>query len=517
MPNSVFQSALPSAILIGLSADLLIPRDEGTPGLNLFLFFAVVALGIRFTTTSAGRRPSPEAWGWILGGLLLATPLFVLGSEALHAFSFLAAAAAFTMPALRGGAPWIRSGGVGDILEAVGSAVLHALLGPIPAVLARRRDETRGDVRSRPATRSTWSAVLLGLLFATPLILIFGGLFAAADPVFAGLIARWTGSAAEDWVLHLVLTGVFGWLASGYLSGFLSGTRLRDRMEGTWAPPSVGILEAGIAVGAVNLLFALFVGVQFRALLGGADWVEATPGLTYSEYTRQGFGQLAWASFLVLPSLLGWDWLLRGERPGARRTFRLLGGIQLFLLGIVILSAFQRVRGYQEAFGLTESRLFGTILLGWIAAVAAWMALTVLRGQRERFALPALLLAFSIPPILAAVNPDAWIARSNLARSAAGGPRIDVAHLGELGADAVPILIAALPDLEPEPRCRLARRILERWSDAPEHSWRSWNIARSRARAEVAAALPVLRTAASSGGECPVPQPEDGSSGAPPG
>ena len=52
----------------------------------------------------------------------------------------------------------------------------------------------------------------------------------------------------------------------------------------------------------------------------------------------------------------------------------------------VIASAAYRMRLYQEAYGLTEERLYGSVFIVWLTAVLGWLVFTVLRGRRERFA-----------------------------------------------------------------------------------------------------------------------------------
>ena len=81
---------------------------------------------------------------------------------------------------------------------------------------------------------------------------------------------------------------------------------------------------------------------------------------------------------------------------------------------------------------------------------------------------------------LAAINPDAWIARQNLDRWNETG-RIDWTFLRTLSDDAVPVLaeFPVVSDKTPEPfdarRCALANR------QAPDDDWLEWNLGRSRA------------------------------------
>ena len=60
-------------------------------------------------------------------------------------------------------------------------------------------------------------SVLRGVAIATPLLLIFGGLFVAADAIYAGWVQRILNVQPEKVVTHVLLTAVFAWLTAGYL------------------------------------------------------------------------------------------------------------------------------------------------------------------------------------------------------------------------------------------------------------------------------------------------------------
>jgi hypothetical protein len=120
----------------------------------------------------------------------------------------------------------------------------------------------------------------------------------------------------------------------------------------------------------------------------------------------------------------------------------------------------------------------------WLGAVFFWLAATVLRGRPERFAFGALLAGLIAIAALHLLNPDALIARTNTARAGEGKP-VDARYLSHLSADAVPVLVDALPALPEPDRCYLAHTLRLRWSGAAD-DWRSWSV--SRAQAERAAA-----------------------------
>jgi hypothetical protein len=250
---------------------------------------------------------------------------------------------------------------------------------------------------------------------------------------------------------------------------------------------SLGAVEVGVVLGLLNVLFACFVAVQFRYFFGGAARVMSVAELTYAEYARRGFFELTWVAGLVLPLLLGMHALLRKNSPTTERIFRTLAGAQIALLFVIMASAVGRMRLYQSEYGLTELRLYTTAFMLWLGLVFVWFTWTVLvRGRRERFACGALVAAFVTVGLLHLVNPDAYIARTNVAHARAGRS-FDAAYAASLSADAVPALVSALPSLGRDERCLIGRALTQRWTrNTFDEDWRGWNLARWRARRMVA-------------------------------
>lgn len=218
--------------------------------------------------------------------------------------------------------------------------------------------------------------------------------------------------------------------------------------------------------------------MQFRNLFGGAEHVQVIPDLSYAVYARRGFFELVWVAALVLPLLLGADWLLR--RRARKTAFRALAGALVAMLFVVMASALERMRIYQQEYGLTELRLYTTAFMAWLAVVFVWFAATVLRGRRERFLCGALAAAAVAVVALHVVNPDALIVRVNAARARAGRP-FDVSYAASLSADAAPALLEALPDLKPAQQNAVVAALRRKWFHVTG-DWRNWNWSRAEAR-----------------------------------
>ncbi len=246
---------------------------------------------------------------------------------------------------------------------------------------------------------------------------------------------------------------------------------------------SLGIVEIGIVIGLLDLLFFSFVLVQLQYFFGDAEHVVASAGLTFSDYARRGFFELVWVVVLALPMLLAAHWLLRKENPLHEKIFRALAGAMTAMLFVIMASGLWRMRLYQSAYGQTELRFYTTAFMIWLGAVLVWFALTVLRGRRELFAVGALVTWLFVLGALHFVNPGYRIAQANIEHARANGQfdRFDAAYTVSLGPDAAPALLGALPEMKQRDQYHTASRLVAWLDEDRKTDWRSWNYSRARA------------------------------------
>jgi hypothetical protein len=513
VPPAAAAGLLGAGVLLGALGDALL-RASGPPGVNLSLWIAAVAVAALALHRRAAVALDRGRAGWLAIGVVCAAGLAWRDAPPLKLLALASAALAFAFAAHRLDTFWVRRAGVLRYAGALVLGALHAWTAPALALADAARLAPRVDRRAGGWRRA--AAVARGLAIAAPLVAVFGALFMAADAVFAELVASVVRFDFERIASHVVLFSIFAWLSTGYLRGFLTGTEpsfagRRPGIDDQSAPPprwlALGITEVATALAALDLLFLLFVIVQFRYLFGGDALVQVTPDLTYAEYARRGFFELVFAVVLVVPVLLAADWLLAPRVPSDVVVFRALAGAQIGLIVAIAASALQRLRLYYASYGLTESRFYAMVLLIWIGAMLAWLAATVLRGRRDAFAFGTLASGLATLALLFAVNPDAVIARANVARmaSAEGQARFDVAYATSLSADAVPVLMDALPALPPDLQCPLARHMLRRWPPDRERAIRSWNWSAARASAAVRAREVQLRSMLAPDQTCAAP------------
>ena len=480
---------LVAGLLLGVVGDALL-RVPGPPALNLFLWVASVALAALVLHWRAGLELDRERVAWLAIGALFVAGLAWRDSPPLKLLALGCATLMFALAAYRRGATWVRRAGVTRYVRAWGTGALHAWIAAALALVEASRSTRSGIGRAAGWPRAT--AVVRGLAIAAPLVVVFGALFMSADAVFAELVSNVVRIDVDLLGAHLLVFAMSAWLSTGYLRGFLAGTELpplralsQDSTLLALVPrrPTLSITEVATALATLNLVFLVFVIVQFRYLFGGDALVQVTPDLTYAAYARHGFFELVVAVFFVVPVLLAADWLVLRRGRGDDLVFRSLAIVQIGLVLAIMASALQRLRLYHASYGLTQSRFYAMVLLMWLGAMLVWLGTTVLRGRRDSFAFGALVSGLATIAVLFAVNPDAIIARTNVARMAsADAPRrFDVAYATSLSADAVPVLLDALSALPSDVQCPFARHMLRRWSQDRYRSIRTWNWSAARA------------------------------------
>lgn len=465
---------LAAAAALGILGDALL--RETPLGLNALLWTAAFSAALVVVARVNGE-PVPV---WLPLGLVLFAALLVWRDSTWLALLDGAALLAVVAAALV--RQRIARIALGDVTDYVQAAVV-ALASAVGAFLLVLIEDVKWPELARGPRREQATAIARGLAIAIPLLVVFGALFIAADAVFEDLLGGVAPDIADVWS-HVALALALAWAAGGLLRQLVSRAEDGGAPEEPPARRTLGTTELTIVLGALDLLFLAFVLVQLRYFFGGNEIVQERTGLTYAEYAREGFFELVAVAALALGVLLVVDWLRGGNARGGR-LLSALGLALVVLLFVVVASALQRMRLYQREFGLTELRVYVSAFIVWLSVLFVWLAATVLRGRRERFAFGALVSAVVGVVALNALNPDALIARTNIDR-AASAKDIDISYLEGLSADAAPTLAAHLPRLARENLSAsagyegVAQSLLDRWGSGDD--WRTWNWGRSRAR-----------------------------------
>ncbi len=464
---------LGAAVPLGALADYLLRAEPW--GVNVPL--GVLPLSAALLLLHArSPRPLARGWQWTVGASLAAALLLAWHSSAMLQMTnllFLLTALLTTvaLPALG----TLRTASPADLAHAALVYGVHAVFGPVFLIANELRRPAPPSLHPGVAPRLAKGAAL-----ALPPLVVFAGLFMAADPVFDHAVHAILDIDFGIVASHVTLAAAVAWLVAGFLRGRFTAEPVPLQIRNLPESLHLGLMELGVVLGSLIVLFAGFLAVQFRYLFGGAPLLDVVPGLTYAQYARSGFFELVTAAAIILPFLLLAQWLFVPLTRLERTIFRLLSLTLVCLVFVLMASAFRRMLLYQNEFGLTELRFFVTAFMAWLALMLLCFSATALRGRRELvlssgFAVTSIfLLALNI------ANPDDWIARTNLAR-AAEGKTFDVRYNARLSSDAVPALIQNLSALNEPDRHKLLEELscLERRIDGSD--WRSWTLSRAAA------------------------------------
>jgi hypothetical protein len=236
-------------------------------------------------------------------------------------------------------------------------------------------------------------------------------------------------------------------------------------------------------LGAVDLLFASFVVVQFRYLFGG-EFNITVAGYTYAEYARNGFGELVWVAFLSMGLIMALGYFGKRGESRQRGWFNGLSAGLVALLGVILVSAWQRLLLYEGAYGFTELRTYTHVFIPWLALHLVVFLFLLFRGNLRRFAPFAALGTLGFVVTLSLLNVDAFIVQQNVKRFALT-EEIDLDYLKYLTDDAVPGLVqftrTAPEGVREELLASLACRRAMQGDRLADLDWPSWHPSHARA------------------------------------
>lgn len=305
-----------------------------------------------------------------------------------------------------------------------------------------RKPPTEGE-GSAPIPGRFWP-IVRGVVIAIPVIVVFAALLSSADLVFADrlghLMELFRLEELPQYVFRLMYILVIAYALAGlylYAARKSTDTKLLG-LEKPLVPPFLGFTEAAIVLGSLVALFATFVVIQLRYFFGGQANITVT-GYTYAEYARRGFGELVAVVFFSLLLFLSLSAITRRQSPRQHNLFAALSVALTLLVGVILLSAYDRLALYEAAYGFTRLRTYTNIFLVWVGILLlAVVVLDLLRRQRM-FAFAVLIVALGFGLTIGLINVDAFIAEQNIQRGMAGYD-LDAGYLASLSTDAVPVM-----------------------------------------------------------------------------
>lgn len=339
------------------------------------------------------------------------------------------------------------------------------------------------QVRSKVKSRDMGIRIFKGVLMALPVLIVFGILFSNADLVFSEFLNGIADITVSEVVMqYIALLGLAFILGFSYLS-FVFFPKPLSRPPAQSAETVVtegkGV-EVLVFLGLIATLFIIFIGFQITYLFGG-DTNIVSAGFTYAEYARRGFWELLAVSILSLLVLLATE-KYAGAEMKKENKFIIPAMILIVEVGIVMFSAFKRLSLYIDAYGMTSQRFYvaGAILL--LLVLFILLAVKFLKSKSEQFfAFSTLLSMIVFLIVVNAINPDSYIAKSNIERYNQTG-KVDVFYVGGLSSDATAHKLELYNNLSGEDKDQMKAALQSQKIQLQESrgDWQSANIARAK-------------------------------------
>lgn len=473
------------ALVVAWAVDFLFWKKPA--GVSYFIWVALALLGLAVLALIQKKRLAPINWLLITAALIMAFFTFFRAEPfTLFINGVMAFGALLLLGATFENGYWLYYRIV-DYIVAGFWLVVSSFSRPLD-LAADQSVPTNEEALQKPKTGLRQVLPLLrGFLIAVPVLAILGGLLSTADPIFADSLKNiFDFGKLGEYILRLSYILVLAYLFTGTFLHALNPKREESKPDETkfWVKPFIGWTETTVVLVLVDLLFLLFVVIQFRYFFGGQANITAA-GYTYADYARRGFGELVAVAIISLLLYLGLAASTRLEKNYEQGVFTGLSLTLMLLVMVMLVSAFQRLMLYETAYGFSRLRTYPHVLMVWLGiSFFAAMLFEILR--RRRWVVTVLLVAsFGFALSLGALNVDGLIASQNIAR-ARNGAELDVDYIKVLSDDAVPVLIEQYnnPALSQQVRDQIGSNLACRAAQISNESplpWQSFRWSHTRA------------------------------------
>ena len=288
-----------AAALIGLIADQLFRAPVW--GINVTIAAGMLAAAGLAMPSQEGRAP----WPW-LASVFFAAMWAVRDAPLLLLVDLLAALSLASLPLLQERGVRLRAMHLVDLLTAPLRTAWVITFGTLDFAHLVRAWLRPGRVSGGHA-----KAIGAGVLLATPLVLLFGTLFASADPVFHSAVSFVFQGDISPVLSHAITVGALAWASAGYLWTLAKPPRPYTPLVQV---PQIGSIQVLTPLIATVALFGLFVAVQATSLyvrmygltedrINGTAvmvWIAGTLGVFAVTVARgrpgaAAYGSLIWA------------------------------------------------------------------------------------------------------------------------------------------------------------------------------------------------------------------------------
>lgn len=316
-----------------------------------------------------------------------------------------------------------------------------------------------------------------------PLLSVIILLLSSADMVFNYYLGNLTeifdNINIQEFIVHSILILIISFYLLGYIWGFKNEKKISTSELSIsvvkWEP--ITIITVLVAL---NILYLFFTIIQFSYLYGG-DIITLPANLTYAEYARKGFFELAAVTFINFIIVISCQKNIKEDNIKLlKMTNFLLTVLVLFTLNMLFSANF-KLNLYESSYGYTFLRvavhLFMLLLfiLSLIVAVGIWY-------RKVPILKSIIVLTIVMYTVINYINIDGFVARKNIERYYETG-KVDAYYLTTLSNEAVPYLIELRDNSDSEIKIIINDNLQRRKEILNnQNSWTEFNFSKNRIR-----------------------------------
>lgn len=341
---------------------------------------------------------------------------------------------------LRGGLWWKY--GFADYIGSFFKVCVSSVFNTFPFL------QKKNDVEKVSEEKSIARRILSGLLIALPLLLFFSNLFSQADAVFSSkfdnileFIDRFN---LAEFIYRLFFISFISLILLGVYLHSISKNHDEKLSSDKEKKGLIGFIEIAVVQISIILLFSSFVFIQFKYFFGSQANISFT-GFTYAQYARRGFNELVTSTIITVALVMFISFYTKVKNKKQRIIISSLSTFLISLDFVLLYSAFQRLRLYENAYGFSRFRTYTHVFIICLSVFLLAIVLLEWFKKRRYYAFSILVLSMVFIASLNIINVDRLIVSKNIDHYEISG-QVDNLYIISLSLDALPPLIKAYED-----------------------------------------------------------------------
>lgn len=231
--------------------------------------------------------------------------------------------------------------------------------------------------------------IIIGMMITLPVFVVVLSLLLSGDQIFSEIIEKFVWNILPDNIFTSIIKFIFalflGVICWSYVRGFIeSKANFVSRSEGGILDKiSLDIIIPAILTYSLNLIYLVFIVVQFAYLFGGEAFTHAH-GVIFSEYAVNGFWEMIMVTLINYIVLYFVQTRFSLKSLVSKMVLIPSYVFMIFSSIVMVISANQRLMVYEGGYGYTTDRMLPHLFLIFILITMFLLTINLLVKQSNK-------------------------------------------------------------------------------------------------------------------------------------